>query len=209
MADSNAERSLLDYLQQQQDTTVAEIKNEAETTARHMRQQALLSSRRRIAHVIKEERDWQSQQLVRAQSGQEARQKHAEREQLGELSELAWQGLQLALKQLWKEPATQAAWITAAVIQASEVFSLKEITLRLPEDVTLEIQLKTSLENRLDIELESETDATLQVGTKISQGNIVLDASLEGLLSDNDALRGRLMQLLKTGLRQQGIGEFS
>ena len=206
MSDKNAEKDLIEYLQQQEDSTVQAIQTQAEAKAEHMQQQARLGARRRVSHAIAEERDWLRQQISRAHSSHETRQKHAERQQLGELGDMAWSQLASNLNQRWQDKKKQTAWIEAAVTQAQEMFGLDEMTLTLPKGAEPNSQLMASLEQKEGLKLTVEADESISGGFKVHHGSIVFDATIDGLLSDAESLQGRLMQLLRNALDQQGKG---
>lgn len=207
MSENQAEDDLILYLQQQQASAVSTISREAEEKARHMRQQAMQSARRRVNHAIKEERDWLEQQISRAHSGHETRLKHAERRQLAELEDIAWQRLRSNLEERWRNNEKQAAWIKAAVVQAHELFNLDQMTVSLPPDAKRIAPVLKSLEQELGIAIHQQADGNILCGVKVHDGSVVLDATIDGLMSDTDTLKGLLMQRLQAGLAQPLTGD--
>lgn len=167
--------------------------------ARALVKAALADARRRVTTAIEEERKRMQRDVgaVESSLATERRllaQQHAVR-QLGR----AWSALQTALTARWAASDTRERWTASHLKRAQECLAHDREWLIRHHAAWTEDERNGAAERlrSLGIRVAFEHDPAIAAGFVVTCGHNVLDASLDGLLSDRSALEGRLLQCLE------------
>jgi len=196
-----AERTsaLLASVELYRDERCAALLEPAVAQARAIVKAALGDARRRVATAIDEERKRLRRDVgaVESSLATERRllaQQHAVR-QLGR----AWAALRAALAARWAASDTRGRWTATHLERAQECLA-HDREWRIRHHAAWTEDERSGAADQLQslgIRVVFEHDAAIAAGFVVTCGHNVLDASLDGLVSDRSALEGRLLQGLE------------
>jgi hypothetical protein len=131
-----------------------------------------------------------------------------------DLLALAWPRLRALLEARWRDPVGRETWVARALEQALGAFPAGPWTVRhasdwvAPEAAEPCVEVAAKLRARLAAKSQAKSsygagtalrflaDPTLAAGLIVTGGAAILDASLEGLMTDRQRLEARLLALL-------------
>jgi hypothetical protein len=198
----DTERALLDVVDGTYRRQVEAILGEAEERSRVILQEAHERVGRgvRIAYLEARERAEERIVMLRARVATAGR-LHEQR-RAAEILEAEWALLPDALAKRWGSADARRSWALHAARAALGHLPRHGWSIEHPADWAKSEQ--TELAAQLAPELTSAPtfaiDASVRVGLRIKAGHNVVDATLDGLLADREAIGARLLSLTKRNL---------
>ena len=157
--------------------------------------------RRQLHQRVLEERGRAVERLRAAEAREETQMRRDRQRVEGELLATTWPGLRSALLRRWRHPPARRHWVARYVGEAKQRFPDRQWLVRHPPDWPREERawLAGELCRGLEPPPLLESEPVLEAGIVIVAGDVRLDASIDGLLSDRLRLQARLLALLKEG----------
>jgi len=181
----------------------AELLEPARAQAHALAAGALREARRRVRTAIGEERKRLADAIAAAQAKLATERRLVTQRRSTETLARGWDALRTALQARWDDDAGRRAWIEAHLERARSVLSAAEPTdgwlLAGPADwpQAERDRVIDALREQSAPAVQFDADAKLTAGFRVQAGHNVLDATLDGLLADRDAVQGRLLQLIE------------
>lgn len=166
----------------------------ADAQAAALRRQARAQARSRVRDAFAAARDRRQAALAAAEARRQTRERLARQQRDSAALAAAWTALPLAMAERWRDQAARATWLSHALSRAARELDGARWSLRVaPGCATTELAAGDCASHDLVI------DASLRAGVRIARGGNVLDASLDGLLSDRDAVSAAVLRRLGHG----------
>jgi hypothetical protein len=183
-------QALLMLVEQERARQCAALIGEAEAAAQAQRSSSRAEARQRVHEAFAEERARCAAGTASARAELRTRQRLHAQHHLEALLALAWQLLPEQLAARWRDAATRSAWVQAALADARSALAAGGWQVSHAPGLTAD-EAPPGL-------AECRCDETLSAGLRIAAAGNVLDATLEGLLTDRSEIGGRLVGLLQT-----------
>lgn len=188
-------QALLELVEDDRRAQCAAITAQAEQQATAALDQARAEARQRVREAFAEERARLQSRLAAARAELQTRQRLHEQQQATAWLATGWQRLPPALRERWADAAARRQWVDAAVAEAAEVLAPGDWRIvhapGWPADERR--ALAARLQSGHGSGVEFTEHAGLGAGLRIVAGRNVVDATLEGLLADREAIGARLL----------------
>ena len=193
-------RALLDLIEADRARRCGEILGVANDRASSSLAQAHAEARLRVRQVFAEQRQRRHDQIAAAQARLATRRRLHEQRRTAALLQLAWQQLPGALRALWQQGDSRAAWVRRVLAYAHERLPPGPWRIVHAADGHLPGQemLPPALLAGARIEPRFEADASIEAGLKVVEGRNVVDGTITGLLADRADIEARLLRRLET-----------
>lgn len=202
MSAQASEKALLALVQADRERRCAEILAQARERAAQQRAQAAARARARMRTAFAEERARVSERLASARARLATQERLARQSRASELLALGWQALPAALAARWREPAARRRWSANIAGRALALLPAGEWRIahapQWPDDE------RDALAARLrdaGVGVQFVQDASLSAGLRIAAGGNLLDAGVDGLLADREAIAASLLRAIEDALR--------
>ena len=195
--------ALLDVVAEYRRQRCAELLDPARAQVRALVATALHEARRRVRTAIGEERKRLATAVAAAEAQLATDRRLVTQRRAADQLALGWTALREALQARWTEAAARRAWIDAHLARARTVLTSADATqawsLAGPADwpAAEHERVAASLRAGGAPAVHFVADPQLTAGFRVQAGHNVLDATLDGLLADRDAVQGRLLQLIE------------
>ena len=174
----------------------AALLDTADAQAAALRGQARAEARARVREVLAAARERRDAALAAAEARRQTRLRLARQGRASAALAAAWAALPDELERRWRDPAARAAWLAHVVARAArELPADAPWTLRhAPGATTGELAGATAA---APVAVDCVADPSLRAGLRIARGGNVLDASLDGLLADRDAVAAAVLRAME------------
>jgi len=193
-------QALLDLVEADRARQVAAILDEARGRAATLRSQAHAEARKRMREAFAEQRALHRDRLAAAQARLATQRRLHEQQRTAALLQRAWERLPGELVQLWRAPASRAAWV--AMVTAAARARMPRGPWRIvhaPDWPVAEQQaLRAAWSVGPDAALAFEPDAQIRAGQKVAAAGNLIDGTLDGLLADRREIESRLLRQLES-----------
>jgi hypothetical protein len=193
-------QALLDLVEADRARQVAAILDEARGRAATLRSQAHAEARKRMREAFAEQRALHRDRLAAAQARLATQRRLHEQQRTAALLQRAWERLPGELVQLWRAPASRAAWV--AMVTAAARARMPRGPWRIvhaPDWPVAEQQaLRAAWSVGPDAALAFEPDAQIRAGLKVAAAGNLIDGTLDGLLADRREIESRLLRQLES-----------
>ena len=150
----------------------------------------------RVREALAAARERRDAALAAAEARRQTRLRLARQGRASAALAAAWAALPDELERRWRDPAARAAWLAHVVARAArELPADAPWTLRhAPGATTGELAGATAA---APVAVDCVADPSLRAGLRIARGGNVLDASLDGLLADRDAVAAAVLRAME------------
>lgn len=199
MNSEDNEQRLIHMLEQYRDEECLRLLDQARAEAASLLKNTHRRARRQLHLRAESERARARSRIAAARAELETRRRRHRQDLSSALLRAAHQRLSDKLAERWADPQARSRWIRSAVTQARAILPSGRWTVRHPtcfraqDNNTLIVALNGDAPQAAALLAEPAIDA----GLIIESGDVSLDASLEGLLSDRASIDARLLGLLK------------
>ena len=188
---SAQELALLRLVDEDRTRRCAEILAAAESQAAELRRKAHREARERVRAALTEARERAQHQIAAATAQLQTRQRLAQQDCATRILDAALAALPGALIARWQQPMARRQWLDFAMQQAAQLLPRAQWRIEYaaglaPGDIGSVSAWAEST--------EWYEDASLGAGVRIHSNGNCIDASLQGLRADRDALAARLLQ---------------
>ena len=189
--------ALLEVVQAQRETNCRAQVEPARERARALLRQARRAARIRVHAVIAEERAACTTRIARAEAQLATRRRMVYQELARALLQEGHEQLAAALTRRWRDEASRRRWMQGALDRALAALPRGSWTVAGPATWTAEERRGAMQQLAANgVAAQCVDDASIDGGLRIASGNVVLDATLAGLLEDRAAVEGRLLSLI-------------
>ena len=192
-------RALLELIEADRARRCAQILGEANGRASRSRAQACAEARQRVRQVYTEQRQRRHDQIGAAQARLATCRRLHEQRRTAALLQVAWQQLPDALRALWQQGDSRAAWVRHVLTYARD--RLQPGPWRIVHAANWQAHEREALPAALladtRIEPRFEADASIEAGLKVVGGRNVVDGTITGLLADRADIEARLLRQLE------------
>lgn len=172
----------------------------ARAEACRLRSEAHAAARAKVRAVLAEERERLEAEVASRRARLQTEQRLAVQRGVSALLGEAWPLLRGALEQAWAAPASRLRWASRHLALAAEL--LPRQGWRICHASGLSREERARLAQPLQARnIDWVEDHALRAGLAIEAGGNLLDATLDGLLAERQALEGRLLVLLEDAAR--------
>lgn len=193
------EQALLDLVGADRALRCATILRAAQASAAATVAAAHAEARARVRSAFAEERELRAARLAAAAAKLQTHRRLHDQRRAAALLAAGWRALPAALGLRWCEPRTRRVWVESVIAVARTALprgSWRFTHAALwPEAERL--ALAGSLEAELGAAPQLFADDSIQAGLKVAQGRIVIDGTLDGLLSDRAEIGAALLRHLE------------
>lgn len=200
--------ALLDVVQAYRDERCAALLEPARAQARALVAGALREARRRVRTAIGEERRRMAIVLTAAQAQLATERRLTLQRRAATHLTHGWAALRVGLQAQWDSAPARALWIAAQLSRVRTALQLTQDAARADADpwvLVCPVGWATAERERVAATLLVHgahgvhiiDDPQLTAGFRVQAGHNVLDATLDGLLADREAVQGRLLQLIE------------
>ncbi len=202
--------ALLDLVEKYREARSAEILDPAREQSRALLRTARSEARRRVRTAVGEARQRLAAELGAARARLATERRLAEQQHAAQVLQQAWHALYKALRERWRDETTRRLWCEAHLARALETLSRERWHIDCAGD--LSPNEREAIAQRLRkagvAEVTWQPRDDIAGGLRIRAGNNLIDATIDGLLSDRAALEGRLLDaLLSNGVGMPALGE--
>jgi len=172
----------------------------AEREARAVVADAHASARRRMHEAIVELRREAARRLARARAAAETTARQRTQRRATETIARAWPLLLEALAAQWRDAAGRRAWCDGVARVVRDRITAGMLTIEHPADWPVEEQrdLRSALGRDSDA-VAFTACGDLTAGIRVKAGQATLDATLDGLLADREAITALLLAEIDSG----------
>jgi vacuolar-type H+-ATPase subunit E/Vma4 len=183
--------ALIRQLTRDQEKRCGEIERNGQEWARQRLAEARHQAVVRFHKAAERERERFRREISGAEAAITAEARNRHQQHLASLVKAVVAGLPAAMEVRWKNPASRAAWIKAALAEAQGRLGTGEWLIRVAESSGDE-----DLPQVMDgTRLQWRADPELGAGLVIEKGGARLDASVVGLLADTTMLESRILAM--------------
>lgn len=186
----------------------AALLDPARAQARALVASALREARRRVRTAIGEERRRLASVLAAAEAQLATERRLTQQRRAATHLKHGWGALRSALQAQWDSAPARADWIAAQLSRVHAALRPAPQTARADIDPWVLVcpptwaaaereRVATTLRTQGAPAVKTVDDPQLTAGFRVQAGHNVLDATLDGLLADRDAVQGRLLQLIE------------
>lgn len=170
----------------------------ASAESRAILKAAHLAARRDLRGMLAPERERLAAEIATAEAKLVTQRRMRGQRRLAAILRQAWPRLAQALRARWESPAGRAAWVVQHLSIALSALPVQGWVIQHPEN------WPAAERERADQWLQAhgiagvrfEADSALPAGIRVVCGLNLLDASLDGLLTDRTQIEGRLLHFL-------------
>jgi hypothetical protein len=177
----------------------AELLDPARSQARGLLRAARSEGRQRVRTTIGEARQRLASEVGAAQARLATERRLVEQRRTVRLLQQAWAALREALRKRWRDAPTRARWLDAHLARALRALPADrwriEFAAGWAEDEREAFATRLAAAGVAAVTWQARDD--IDGGVRIRAGNNVVDATIDGLLSDRAAIEGRLLDLLQ------------
>ncbi|MCC6610228.1 MAG: hypothetical protein IT515_11235 [Burkholderiales bacterium] len=200
---ADTERALLAVVDASCRKQVGAILGEADARARAVLKESHERARRAVRAAFLEARLRTEERIVMLQARVATARRLHRQQRAAEILAAQWHSLPAALAQRWRDPAARRRWAAHAARDA--LGRLPREGWRIAHPAEWQEAERTALAAMLAADLGAPpafvADASIQAGLRINAGHNVVDATLDGLLSDRDAIGAQLLSLTEGAAR--------
>ncbi|MCL4801621.1 MAG: hypothetical protein KJ025_18660 [Burkholderiales bacterium] len=194
---TETEQALLAVVEASRRKQVDAILGEADERARAILREAHERARRAVRTAFLEARVRTEERMVTLQARVATARRLHDQQRAAEILAAEWDSLPAALAQRWRDPAARRRWAEHAARGALGRLPREGWRIAHPADWPEEE--RAALAAALAADLASPpafvADASIKAGVRIGGGHNVVDATLDGLLADRDAIGAQLLSL--------------
>jgi len=194
---AQTEQALLQVVESSRRKQVDAILGEADGRARAILKEAHERARRAVRTAFLEARVRAEERMVMLQARvATARRLHGQ-QRAAEILAAEWSSLPAALAQRWRDPVARRLWAEHAARSALGRLPREGWRIAHPADwpEAERAALAAGLAAELGAPPAFVADASIKAGLRINAGHNVVDATLDGLLADREAIGARLLSL--------------
>jgi hypothetical protein len=195
MKRDDAVSALLRVIAENRDAGCREERDRAAVEARTVVKAAHAEARKRVRAAVEEASLRPAQRLARAEAQHRTRERLEHQRRVKARLQKGWGLLRESLERVWLDPDGRRGWTERAVRRATEALPAGEWRIGhpagWPEDEKRRARIW--LEERNVGVAAFQPDALVRAGLRFASGHTVLDATLEGLLTDRAAVEARLL----------------
>jgi hypothetical protein len=169
----------------------------ADAQAAALRAQARAQAKSRTREALDAARERRDAALAAAQARRQTRERLARQGRASAALGAAWAALPGELLRRWQDPAARGAWLAHAMARAARELDGPGAHWRLrhaPGPTAGELAAATAAAPAV---VDCTVDPALRAGLRIARDGNVLDASVDGLLSDRDAVASAVLRRLE------------
>jgi len=198
-------RSVLDALGAQQDSRCREIESAAARKAEQLLSETRHRMRERVHRAVTEERQRRETALLDSRHRIETARRHRVQAHYRDFLQDAMPLLQAELEQRWRDTETRRSWCEMLLGEAADRLPGERWSIEHTEDWSgSDTQWLEQAFAARDLPApELVADADIAAGLRVRLGSACLDATLDGLLADRDAVEARLLAAWERQLREQ------
>ena len=199
-------RSVLEALDAQQDVRCREIESAAARKAKQLLNETRHRMRERVHRAVTEERQRRETALLEARHRIETSRRRRVQAHYRDFLQHAMPLLQAELEQRWHDTETRRSWCEMLLGEAADRLPEERWTIEHPEDWSGgDTQWLAQAFAARDLPKPAfVADAEIAAGLRVRLGPACLDATLDGLLANRDAVGARLLAAWERQLREQG-----
>jgi hypothetical protein len=169
----------------------------AEAQAAALRAQAHAQARARVHEALSAARERRDAALAAAHARRQTRERLLRQGRASAALAAAWVALPGELERRWREPPARHAWLAHALARAARELAGGATAWRLRHaDGLPTAELDAALRSA-PVRVDCVADPSLRAGLRIAREGNVLDASLDGLLADRDAVAAAILGRLE------------
>lgn len=170
----------------------------ASTESRTMLRRAHVAARRHLRSTLAAESEQLAAELASAEAKLVTLRRVRDQRRVAHLLKQAWPRLTQALGERWETPSARAGWVMHNLSVAALVLPVTGWVIQHPQKWPAMDREQASqwLQTHGISDTRFEADSELLAGIRIVCGLNVLDASLEGLLTQRTQIEGRLLHYL-------------
>jgi len=192
-------RRMLEQIETRRDEHCQKVLEDADGQAQAIIQEAFAKGRQRVHDVVHNERQRVQRRCREAEAQrQTARREHAHRVARA-LLDRTRERLIDRLRELWQDGGQRRFWLDRALETAVQRFPRQPWTATHGPD--LEVTDREHIENTVAEHtgqaVTLQADPAITAGVRLAAGQVILDATLEGLTRDRARLEARLLALIE------------
>jgi hypothetical protein len=192
--------ALLGAVEDYRRTRCEELLGAARREAGALRREAHAAARAKVRATLAQERARLEAEVANRQARLQTERRLAEQRGVSRLLGEAWPLLRAAIAAAWAAPASRLRWASQHLALAAALLPSRRWRIRHAPGLRAEERL--TLMHDLQLEgVEWAEDPSIAAGLAVQADSNVLDATLEGLLADRQALESRLLVLLEDAAR--------
>jgi hypothetical protein len=188
-------RALLELIEAERARQCGQILGGANAQAAALRAKARNDALMQLRQAYAQQRQRRRERIAAAQAQLATRRRLHEQQRMAGLLRQAWQQLPAALLALWSEPGARAAWVAQVLAFARS--RLPPGAWRIVHAPDWPAPERSVLAAELGSEVQFHADPAVRAGLKVQIHGNVLDATLDGLLSERAAFEARLLRRLE------------
>jgi hypothetical protein len=169
----------------------------AQAQAATLRAQAHAQARARVREALAAARERRDAALAAAKARRQTRERLLRQGRASAALGAAWAALPGELERRWREPATRHAWLTDALARAARELDGGGTGWRIRHADGLVAAELEAARASVPVPLDFAADPSLRAGLRVAREGNVLDASLDGLLADRDAVAAAILHRLQ------------
>ncbi len=204
--DNETLEHLLGVVVENREKRCQQVREKAQQQAREITRQAHARSRARMHRHVNELREKYRARIASANARNQTllRQQHQKEDRA--LLDVAWPLLREAMIALWKEPDSRRDWLQAAVQSAGSRLRDNGWHIEHPRNLTEEdVKLITHmLPHGKSKHTKLVATDTFDIGIRIAIEGTVVDATLDGLLKQKNAIEALILARIKQGTDSHG-----
>jgi vacuolar-type H+-ATPase subunit H len=197
MTTKSAERALLDAVDSAYHEQVEAILAEAEDRSQVIMREAHERARRSVRTAFLEAKERAEERIVTLQARAATERRLHEQRRAAKILEAEWALLPKALAERWGNAGVRRRWALHAARVALDQLPREGWQIEHPADWTESerSELAAEVTPALVEAPAFVTDMSVKAGLRIRAGHNVLDATLDGLLADREAIGARLLSM--------------
>jgi hypothetical protein len=204
--DNETIEHLLGVVVENREKRCQQVREKAHQQARDITRQAHARSRARMHRHVNELREKYRARISSANARNQTllRQQHQKEDRA--MLDVAWPLLREAMMALWNDPESRRDWLQAAVSSASSSLRDNGWHIEHPRNLTEEdVKLITHmLPNGKSKHTKLVATDTIDAGIRITVKGTVVDATLDGLLKQKNAIEALILAHIKQGADSHG-----
>jgi len=182
--------ALLGLVTQRREQRTRDIRSQSDAQVEEILRAARAEARESLHQAVGRERARMSQGLRQAQARAELEtRQRAQRETLTLLQHM-WQRIGATLEARWREKQGRGVWLAAALQDAAQLLGGRAWRIEHPAGLALEERQRALTQAGAggDQDVEWHPEPQLRVGLRVRTSGACLDATIEGLLVDREAV---------------------
>jgi hypothetical protein len=173
------------------------LRDAAEAQAAALRAQAHAQAKARAREALSAARERRDAALAAAHARRQTRERLLRQGRASAALGAAWAALPGELERRWREPAARGVWLTDALARAARDLDSGGTAWRIRHAEGLPASELEAALSSAPVRVDCTIDPSLRAGLRIAREGNVLDASLDGLLADRDAVAAAILGRLE------------